>query len=145
MSSSNWSEAVSLAAGIAIQNFMEEHDFVKHVWETGEYCQQQLQRISSNAGLNLNIEGYPPVFFFNFGSENSKAVSTLLTQEFAKRGVIGSTYAYMMYALKKSDLDQVLDAFKEIAPILKEAICDGRMAELLEVPVGQSVFKRRLV
>ena len=39
----------------------------------------------------------------------------------------------------------VLDAFKEIAPILKEAICDGRMDELLEVPVGQSVFKRRLV
>ena len=145
MSSSNWSETVSLAAGIAIQNFMDEHDFVKHLWDTGEYYQQQLQRISSDAGLNISFKGYPPVFSFDFGEEDHKAVDTLLTQEFAKRGVFGGTHTYMMYALKKSDIDQVLDAFKEIVPILKAAIHDGRMDELLEAPVGRSVFKRRLV
>ena len=145
MSSSNWSEAVSLAAGIAIQNFMEEHDFVRHIWETGEYYQEQLRKISSDAGLSINIHSYPPMFRFNFGEEDPKAAGTLLTQEFAKRGVLGATHAYMMYSLKKSDIDEVMAAFKEIAPILKEAIHNGRMNELLEVPVADSVFKRRLV
>ena len=58
---------------------------------------------------------------------------------------MGSTQFYIMYAMKKSDVDEVMSAFAEIAPILKEAIVDGRMDELLEVPVSRSVFKRRMV
>ena len=145
ISSSNWSEAVSLAAGVAIQKFMKEHKFCEHVWEVGKYYQDELQRIGSEAGLSVKIQGYPPVFEFDLGASDAAAAKTLLTQEFAKRGVMGATQVYIMYAMKKSDVDEVMSAFAEIAPILKEAIVDGRMDELLEVPVSRSVFKGRMV
>jgi glutamate-1-semialdehyde 2,1-aminomutase len=145
MSSSNWSEAVSLAAGIAIQKFMVRHNFVDRVWEMGEYYQEGLRRICSDIGLTINFNGMPPVFGFNFGVADSRPVDTLLMQEFAKRGVHGGTFTSIMYALEKSDHDEVLAAFKDIAPILKEGIENNKVADLLEVPVAESVFKRRMV
>jgi glutamate-1-semialdehyde aminotransferase len=145
ISSSNWSEAVSLAAGVAIQKFMKKHNFAAHVWETGKYYQDGLKRVCFDIGLPININVYPPVFSFNFGVDNPKPIATLLTQEFAKRGVHGGVFTYMMYALKQSDLDEVLATFKEIAPILKDAIDNDRAGELLEVPVAGAVFKRRMV
>ena len=145
ISSSNWSEAVSLAAGVAIQKFMDEHNFCEHAWEVGKYYQDELVRIGSDAGLTVTIKGYPPVFAFDLGASDAAAAKTLLVQEFAKRGVMGGTGVYIMYALKKSDVDEVMAAFAEIAPILKAAIIDGKMDELLEAPVSRSVFKRRMV
>ena len=145
MSSSNWSEAVSLAAGVAIQKFMTKYNFVEHVWETGKYYREGLQRVCSDVGLTINFHGYPPVFGFDFGVADSKPLDTLLMQEFAKRGVHGGTFAYMMYAMKKSDLDEVLAAFAEIAPLLKDGIENNSIADLLECPVAEDVFKRRMV
>lgn len=145
MSSSNWSEAVSLAAGIAIQKFMDKHDVVKHFWDTGEYYRDELKKICSDVGLDLRVKGFPPVMSFDFGLADPQPIATLWRQEFAKRGVFGGNHTYMMYALKKSDLDEVLDAFKEIAPILKRAIDKNCADELLEVPVAQEVFKKRMV
>ena len=145
VSSSNWSEAVSLAAGIAIQKFMKRNKFVEHVWEIGKYYQEGLRRICSDVGLSINFHGYPPVSGFDFGMPDSEAVNTLLIQEFAKRGVHGGGHSYMMYALKKSDIDEVLAAFKEIAAILKKGIDDNRVEELLEAPVARMVFPRRMV
>jgi len=145
VSSSNWSEAVSLAAAVAIQKFMKKHKFSEHVWEVGKYYQEGLRRICSDTGLSINFHGYPPVFILDFGVADPKPVTTLFTQEFAKRGVHAGALTYMMYALKKSDIDEVLVAFKEIAPILKEGIEKDRVSELLEVPVAKSVFKRRMV
>ena len=145
VSSGNWSEAVSLAAGAAIQRFMSKYNFADHVWKTGKYYQEGLRRVCSDVGLEINFHGYPPVFGFDFGVTESKPLGTLLRQEFAKRGVHGESFTYMMYALKESDIDEVLAAFKEIAPILKEAIENNSVAELLEVPVCEDVFRSRMV
>ena len=145
ISSSNWSETVSLAAGIAIQKFMKKNKFVEHVWEIGEYYGEGLRRICSDVGLSINFHGYPPVSGFDFGEPDGAPVNTLLIQEFAKRGVHGSGHFYIMYALKKSDIDEVLAAFKEIAPILKKGIEENRVGELLEAPVARMVFSRRMV
>jgi hypothetical protein len=123
---------------------MIKNDFVGHVWETGKYFQKGLRRVCSAVDLDISFSGYPPVFGFDFGVADSMTLKTLLTQEFAKRGVHGGTHANMMYALKNSDLDEVLKAFKEIAPILKDAIENDRVNDLLDVPIAEELYKPRM-
>ena len=145
VSSSNWSEAVSLAAGVAIQKFMLQHNFSQYVWEMGHYYQEALRRICSDVGLTITFNGLPPVFAFDFDLDDSKPLDNLLIQEFAKRGVHGGTFASIMYALEKSDHDEVLAAFKEFAPILKEGIENNSVINLLKVPAAERVFEERMV
>ena len=145
VSSSYWSEPASIAAAIAVQKVIRDTDAVPHVWEMGRRLQDGLAKLAQDSGLPFVTKGLPPVFQFGLDVEDRAAFQTLIMQEMARRGVHMPSAVYIMAAHQADDIDAVLAALGETAPILRKAMDAGGVDGLLETPVGRPTFRRRQV
>ena len=145
VSSSYWSETASLAAAIAIQRIIREDDIISHIWKMGKRVREGIRKLSQDTGVPFKIEGLPPVFPLGLQVDNPAPYNTLITQEMAKRGVHMPGQVYIMAAHTPKEIDIVLDALKDVTPILRQAMERGSVEGLLEVPVARPVFRKRQV
>lgn len=148
ISSSFWSDPISLAAGVAIQKVMRNEPVIEHLWKMGERFTEGMLAVAKDFGLPLEFHGLAPITHSGFYPEDSskaKPLMTLYIQEMAKRGVHCAGANYIMYALGPDDVDEVIAAFADAAPVLSDALKKDRIMDLLEAPLAMTPFQRRLV
>ncbi|KAB2909835.1 MAG: aminotransferase class III-fold pyridoxal phosphate-dependent enzyme [Ignavibacteriales bacterium] len=138
-------EALSLAATKATIEFIRKYDAQKIIAQKGKRLKDGYNRIATELGMNYtSCTGFECRTVVNFdpSAGNPLEMKSLLQQEMIKRGVLWGGFHNVCYSLTEEDIDHVLAAYREALSILKEAVENKKVAEMLRgVPVSP-VFRK---
>ncbi|MBN2455008.1 MAG: aminotransferase class III-fold pyridoxal phosphate-dependent enzyme [Sedimentisphaerales bacterium] len=143
ISSTYYSDTVSLAAGLATLNELKTKPVIETMKRTGKKITAGLQELIEKHKIKAGINGHSNHFVmaFDYGEQTNK-VSTLFTQEMVARGVYCSGMFYICYTHTQQDVEKILAAADETFGILSKGIEQEQIDELLKAPVRQLGFKR---
>lgn len=138
-------EALSLAAAKATINEMIDKDVIAHLETLGGQLKEGYNDIAMVLGMN-----YTRAVGYNFRSMitfDAKAGDPLLLksfvqQELIKRGILWSGTHNMCYSHSKTDVEYTLLAYRQVLPLLKDAIDKGIVAQQVKGTPVQPTFRK---
>ena len=115
----------------------------KYLCRIGNLMIKGLKELIKKHDLKIKIEGVPAIInlCLDYGKQNL-AIRTLFTQEMLKRGFLASSEIDICYSFTEKHVNMYLSAADEVFAILKDAIKEDRVNDLLEGPVAHSKFER---
>jgi len=143
ISSSSWTERVGFAASLAAIKKMKDRQVPSHLHKIGKYLIGELKKISVASGVDIDIQGLPPLFIFSFKyGKLNHAVDNLYTQEMLKRCFITSRGVDLCYAFKMDHAKKYLQANREVFGIIRDAVAKKQVRKLLTGPLSHRGFRR---
>ena len=142
ISSTYWTERIGPTSSIATINKMKENNVQKHLNKIGNSINNGWKKLGNENGIKINIKGIPPLTTFTFDYDNSPALNTLFTQEMLKRGFLASKSVYVSYSHTESHVTKYLNHVDDVFKIIKYAIEEENVHELLKGPIVHDGFKR---
>jgi glutamate-1-semialdehyde 2,1-aminomutase len=141
-------EALSLAAARATLDKLKREPVVKTLTERGQRMLAETDRRIADAGLGdvLSTAGHPTWGFLlmkDAGGYSSFEIKTLFMQEMQARGVLNLGTHNLNYAHENKDIDQVLQTYSEVFPILADAIRNRAMQQYLKCEPLVPLFRVR--
>ncbi len=122
---------------------MRSHNVPEHLNKIGNSIRKIWKDTANECGLKIKIHGIPPLSILSFEyGEISQALYTLFTQEMLNRGFLASKAFYATYAHNNEHVNAYELAVKGVFKIIKKAIADNTVMELLHGPVSHTGFKR---
>lgn len=131
-----------------MQKELRRKKIIETIWKNGERFQSGLRELLARHALPATLMGYPPEFtivFQHSSDEVNNILSTLLSQEFARRNVFWGGVFYVLYTHTASDIRHVLDAADEVFALAATGLRGGTLKRLLKVQPKKPLFRRRLV
>lgn len=144
ISSSYWTDGVGPAAALAVLEKVQRLKAYELISSRGEKLQVALRELAARHPLcRLVVDGMPatPKMTFDLGADAS-LVQTLFVQKMRARGILVSTYYYLMVAHEESHIAQLLEAITATLADIERIIADGKLAEEAGVPRGRQGFAR---
>ncbi len=139
-------EALSLAASIATIKEIRDKNVPKYLDEKGAIIKDGYNQIAQEFGIqNLTkCVGYNCRSMVTFAPEagNGLEVKALMQQEMIKRGVLWAGFHNMCFSHSDEDLNYTLSAYREVMPILKEAIDSQNVKSYLKGEILEAVFRK---
>ncbi len=139
-------EALSLAACIATIHELRDKNVPAYLDEKGALLKDGYNRIASEAGMDnyTHCIGYNCRSMVTFApaAGNALELKTLMQQEMIKRGILWAGFHNMCYSHTEADIQYTLDAYRDIMPLMKEAIESGNIAAYLRGAVLEAVFRK---
>lgn len=138
-------EALSLAATKATIEFMKKNNVQGVIAEKGRKLKDGYNKIAAALGMNYtSCSGFDcrTIMSFDASAGNPLEMKSLVQQEMIKRGVLWGGFHNVSFSLTDDDIEHVIACYREVLPILKKAVQDGNVKELLRgEPVGP-VFRK---
>jgi glutamate-1-semialdehyde aminotransferase len=139
-------EALSLAACIATINELKDRNVPQYLEEKGALLKDGYNRIAAEAGIDdytLCI-GYPCRSMITFSPKagNMLELKTLMQQEMIKRGILWAGFHNMCFSHTDEDIAYTLSAYRDIMPLMKQAIESGAIASYLRGATLEAVFRK---
>ncbi|MDT3405539.1 aminotransferase class III-fold pyridoxal phosphate-dependent enzyme [Mucilaginibacter terrae] len=139
-------EALSLAACVATINELIDKNVPQYLDEKGALLKDGYNQLA----IELGMDQYTRCIGFNcrtmvtFTPEagNALEVKTLMQQEMIKRGVLWAGFHNMCYSHTNEDITYTLKAYRDVLPIVKEAILSGDVKGYLKGEVLEAVFRK---
>jgi len=146
ISSTYYSDTVSLAAGLATLTEIREKPVIATLADTGKQIKDAIDDLAAKHDLQAHADGHYQIFHasFDYGDRTNK-VATLYAQEMIARGVYCTGHFYICYRHTAQDIQQTIAALDETFAVLARAIDEDCLDDLLKAPVRQTLFRRRLV
>ncbi len=139
-------EALSLAACIATINELRDKNVPKYLDEKGALLKDGYNQIAIETGMDIYTRciGYNCRSMVTFMPEagNGLEVKTLMQQEMIKRGVLWAGFHNMCFSHSDEDIAYTLSAYRDIMPLMKEAIQSGNIKQYLKGEVLEAVFRK---
>ena len=139
-------EALSLAATIATINELRDKNVPKYLDEKGGLLKDGYNQIVIGMGMDVYTRciGYNCRSMVTFTPEagNGLEVKALMQQEMIKRGVLWAGFHNMCYSHSDEDIAYTLSAYRDVMPIMKEAIQSGNVKQYLNGEVLEAVFRK---
>lgn len=139
-------EALSLAASIATIKEIRDKNVPAYLDEKGGIIKDGYNEIAKEFGLeNLTkCIGYNCRSMVTFAPEagNGLEVKALMQQEMIKRGILWAGFHNMCFSHSDEDIQYTLSAYREVMPILKEAIESKDVKSYLKGEVLEAVFRK---
>ncbi len=139
-------EALSLAACIATINELRDKNVPKYLDKKGALLKDGYNQIAMETGMDIYTRciGYNCRSMVTFMPEagNGLEVKTLMQQEMIKRGVLWAGFHNMCYSHSDEDIAYTLCAYRDVMPIMKEAIQSGNIKQYLRGDVLEAVFRK---
>jgi len=139
-------EALSLAACIATINELRDKNVPQYLNEKGALLKDGYNQIAIETGMDIytRCAGYNCRSMVTFPPEagNGLEVKALMQQEMIKRGVLWAGFHNMCYSHTDEDIEYTLSAYREVMPIMKEAITSGNVKQYLKGEVLEAVFRK---
>jgi glutamate-1-semialdehyde 2,1-aminomutase len=144
ISSTYWTDRIGPAAAISTINKMIEKDVPRKLCKTGLRIGEEWNGIADDLDLKIEVmDGIPSLIAFTFNyEEKNQALITLFTQEMLNRGFLASNGVYVSYAHKEPYVDEYLENIYDVFSIVKKAVDENNVFDLLKGPVAHSGFKR---
>ena len=148
VSSTNNSEALSLAGTIAVINEMQEKNTITSCWDNGHKLMQEWNRVVSSYDINAKMKGYPvrmKMECLNSAGKESMVLKTLILQEMIKRGIFMSQgVSFISYSHSSEDIQKTINALEETCQIISKIGEEEKFHEMLEGKVPQSVWSMKI-
>ncbi|MFQ5647612.1 MAG: aminotransferase class III-fold pyridoxal phosphate-dependent enzyme, partial [Candidatus Aenigmatarchaeota archaeon] len=142
ISSTSWTERVGPATAIATIKKMKEKDVAGHINKIGKLIGDGWRSLANKHGLNISVIGPNSLITFSFDYKNSLELRTLFTQEMLKRGFLAGLTVYVSYSHTETHVKKYLGAMDEVFGVIKKALEEGRVKELLKGPFARDGFER---
>ena len=141
-------EALSLAASLATLAKLKREPVVATMRQRGERLMKGAEGLLRRHGMSelLTVSGHPSWSFLNFrdqGGYSLYEIKTLFLQEVFARGILTLGTHNISYAHSESDVDRLLKVYDEVFPLLKAAVAERRLAQLLRCKPLEPLFKLR--
>jgi glutamate-1-semialdehyde aminotransferase len=139
-------EALSLAACIATIHELRDKNVPQYLDKKGALMKDGYNQIAIETGMDIYTRciGYNCRSMVTFTPEagNGLEVKTLMQQEMIKRGVLWAGFHNMCYSHNDEDIAYTLSAYRDIMPLMKEAITSGNVKKYLKGEVLEAVFRK---
>ena len=139
-------ETLSLAASLATIRELQEKKAIQHIWRTGKKLTDGFNNLAKALDVDAESTGFPchPKFALrDRGGSESSAVKSLFMQEMVKRGILMHSGAInLCFSHNNSDIDRTLEACEDALKIVKRAVAENKVGEMLEGEVFEQVFGR---
>jgi glutamate-1-semialdehyde aminotransferase len=139
-------EALSLAACIATINELRDKNVPSYLDEKGALLKDGYNQIAAESGMDKYTKciGYNCRSMVTFTPEagNGLEVKTLMQQEMIKRGILWAGFHNMSFSHSDDDIAYTLQAYRDVMPIMKEAIEGGDLKSHLKGEVLEAVFRK---
>ena len=139
-------EALSLAACIATIHELIDKNVPQYLDEKGALLKDGYNQLA----IELGMDKYTQCIGFNCrtmitftpDAGNGLEVKTLMQQEMIKRGILWAGFHNMCYSHTDEEIDYTLLAYRDVLPIVKEAIESGNIKQYLKGEVLEAVFRK---
>ena len=139
-------EALSMAACIATINELRDKNVPQYLDEKGALLKDGYNSLAIETGMDIYTRciGYNCRSMVTFTPEagNGLEVKTLMQQEMIKRGILWAGFHNMCYSHSDEDIAYTLSAYRDVMPIMKEAIQSGNVKQYLKGEVLEAVFRK---
>jgi len=138
-------EALSLAAAKATMQELKDKNVPAYLNEKGALLKNGYNEVASKLNMNYTkATGYNWRSLITFDEKAGDPLlqKSLVQQEMIKRGVLWSGFHNMSYSHKDDDINYTLSVYEEVLPILKKAVEQNNIKELLKGEPVQPVFRK---
>ncbi len=138
-------EALSLAATKATIEELRDKKVAEYLSEKGKLLKDGYNEIANELGMDYtSATGYNwrSLMTFDAKAGDPLHLKSLVQQEMMKRGILWSGFHNMSYSHTDEDIAYTLKAYREVLPILKKAVEDGNVRELIKGEPVQPVFRK---
>ena len=138
-------EALSLAAVKATIEYMKINRVPDYLFTMGLMLKNGFNEICQSIDLSSVVAtGYPYRTIVQFSEKNGDPLlqKSLVQQELIRRGILWSGFHTLCYSHSEEDIRYTLDAYKEVLPILKNAIESNTLRESIEGTPVLPVFRK---
>ncbi len=142
ISSTYWTERIGPTASITTINKMIDKKVPEHLDKIGNLIGKGWKDLADEINLEINILPPNPLITFIWNYANALEIKTLFTQEMLKRGYLASTSVYISYSHTEKHVNNYLNKVDEVFEIVKKAIEEDKVLDMLEGPVCHSGFQR---
>jgi len=142
ISSTFWTERIGFVAALTTIKKMEENDVPKFLVYYGERVNNGWRKLAQKHGLNIQINGIPPLTHIAFETNDPLAVQTLYTQEMLAKGYLLGAAVYTTYAYSDDIIDRFITDSDSAFAVIKEALSIGDVKKYLKGDVIHAGFKR---
>jgi len=142
ISSTYWTERIGPTAALATIKKLRDCNVPDHLEMIGKMIWEGWKELAEKHGLLINAQGPPALVTFTFQYDNAQAIRTLYTQEMLNRGYLASVAVYVTYAHQTDHVSKFLKVVDEVFGIIKKAIDNKNIEQLLNGPIAHSGFKR---
>lgn len=144
VSSTNNSEALSLAGTLAVINEMKNNDTISHCWNMGSKLFDGWNKIVTSYGINAKMIGYPirmNLKCYTSQEKESVELKALILQEFIKQNIfISPGPTFISYSHSEDDIQNTLTKLEEICKFIKEKIPDENFEKFLEGKLPKTIW-----
>lgn len=142
ISSSGWTEKMGPAAALATIRKHRRESVPEHLIEIGTQIQKGWVEAATAAGLNISVDGIPPLSNFTFHHGQGQELATVFNQEMLDRGYLSSTRFWVLHAHKRHHIDKYIESVGEVFQILARLIENEEIEQHLKGPVRHAAFHR---
>lgn len=141
-------ETLSLAAAKATLAKLQREPVIETLNRRGVRLKEGIRTLIERHGVGdfLSTAGHPTWSFLMFKDACACSlwqIKTLWMQELMARGFLSLGTHNLSYAHGDAEIDGLLAAYDEIFPILRDAVRDGRMTQLLRCKPLEPLFRVR--
>ena len=148
VSSTNNSEALSLAGTIAVINEMKEKNTISKCWDIGKKIFDGWNKITEENNLNSRISGYPVrmnMQCYNSENKSSPELKALILQEMIKNGIfISPSWLAISYSHTDEDITKTLDILDNICKKIQNQVKNENYNEFLEGKMPSTVWTMKI-
>lgn len=149
VSSTNNSEALSMAGTIATINEMKSKNTIDHCWKMGTELFEGWNKIASNYNLNTKMNGYPirmKLEYFDSKNNSSNDLKALIIQEMVKKGIFMSPgVTFLSYSHTPKDIEFTLQCFDQVCKNISENITENEYHRYLEGNVPKTIWSMKIL
>ena len=148
VSSTNNSEALSLAGTIAVINEMQTNDTINSCWNQGENLMKGWNKIVTSYNINAKLIGYPvrmKMDCLDRAGKESLVLKALILQEMVKKGIFMSQgVSFISYSHSSDDIQFTLNSLDEICKNISQIKNENDYQKHLEGKMPQQVWKMKI-
>jgi len=148
VSSTNNSEALSLAGTIAVINEMKEKKTISKCWKMGEKIFNGWNKITKENGLNSKISGYSvrmDMQCFDSKNDSSPELKALILQEMVKNGIFMSpSWIAISYSHTDEDVQKTLDTLNLVCKKICNQVKNENYGKHLEGKMPTTVWTMKI-
>jgi glutamate-1-semialdehyde 2,1-aminomutase len=138
-------EALSLAAAKATLLEMQEKPVSAHLAAQGRKLREGYNALAAERGLDFTrCTGYDcrSLVTFDQKAGDPLVLKSFVQQEMIRRGVLWSGFHTLSFSHTDADVAYTLEAYREVLPLLADAVAAGQVRERLRGAPVEPVFRK---
>ena len=149
VSSTNNSDALSIAGSKAVITEMIEKNTIEHCWNIGKKMFYGWNKIAEENGINAKMTGYPirmDLKCYDDRGIESISMKSLILQEMVKRGIFMSILgaSYISYSHSMQDIENTLKVFDDTCKFISKNVINNNYEKLLEGHTPKTIWTMKM-